>query len=290
MTPDRNSDALARLRAAAPATGDVDLSALRAAVDERRAEGEASSVVDSGGGAGAETFAPPPDELDARRRRGMTGSGWAAAAAAAVIFGGGGILLGSGPLSDGGPDAPTADHAAEESDTAESDTVESDEAEPEADLFAEDDGADADGSDDAASDDEAPTPMREEGELASEVRFLAAELPPGPGTAMAWELEIEVGDDSAALVELGEVDVISPDDAVEMLNDPNTFANVDPVPPGPPGTVAPEGTLTIVAAELTWQTYENATGALALVPAYELTDSENQAWRVLAVADVSEID
>lgn len=295
MTADRNSDALARLRAAAPETGDVDLAALRAAVEARRA------VSDIPGARDGDSPEQPVDELAARRRqgmsrRGMTGTGWAAAAAAAVIFGGGGMLLGSGGLGEGASDAAPA------ADTEEGfDASASEDAEAGADVFtdAESDGdgsADADdtaGSDEAVSEDEAPATMRDETESDREVRFLASDLPPGPSAASAWHMEIdEVGESAgmAELVDLGEVDVISPQDAVAMLNDPSMFTRIDPVPPGPPGTQAPGGTVTIAHAELTWQTYENAAGSLLLVPAYTLTDSQDQIWRVLAVAEPGDIE
>lgn len=285
MTADRNSEAMARLRAAAPATGDVDLAALRARVETRRAEGGARSVA----GHGAEQ---PVDELAARRRRGMTGSGWAAAAAAAVIFGGGGLLLGSGGLGEGLFGAAPAGDAGEDFDTA----VQED-AEPEAEVFAEPDengdeaADDTAGSDDAADEEDAPAPMQDEVESGTEVLFLASELSAGPSTAAAWQLQVDDADaGSAELLDLGEVELISPEDAVEMLNDPSMGARIDPVPPGPPGTQAPGGILTIADAELTWQTYENADGSLLLVPAYALTDSQEQIWNVLAVAELSDIE
>lgn len=289
MTTDRNSDALARLRAAAPEAGDVDLAALRRAVDERRADQ---------GALGAGAPEQPADELAARRRRGMTGTGWAAAAAAAVIFGGGGLLAGSAGLGDGPFDAAPA------SDTEESyDTAGEDAAEPEAEVFADrsgdgDTSADQDGevtagSDGAAGEEEESAPLLEDSESASELRFLASGLPSGPGVAPVWELQdAELGESEAdlELVPLGEVEVITPDESAVMLNDPAMFSLIDPVPPGPPGTQAPGGILTIVEAELTWQTYENAAGSLLVVPAYHLTDSEDQSWKVVAVADLSEIE
>ncbi|KGM15144.1 hypothetical protein N867_11675, partial [Actinotalea fermentans ATCC 43279 = JCM 9966 = DSM 3133] len=112
---------------------------------------------------------------------------------------------------------------------------------------------------------------------------------------------------TAALVDLGEYDVISPAAAVERLNDPRFGASVsgpvrmaesaasvsvapeepDGTPPAPltPGSAFawPVQFVTITQARLGVAVVTGADGATALAPSYELTGADGSVWSVIAV-------
>lgn len=110
------------------------------------------------------------------------------------------------------------------------------------------------------------------------------------------------------LVDLGTYDVVSPAEAVARLNDPRFSSGVgllraaegaileapemlvpDGVPPTPvqPGASFswPVQFLTVTQARLGLTVVTGASGAAALVPAYELTASDGAVWSVVAVAE-----
>lgn len=147
----------------------------------------------------------------------------------------------------------------------------------------------------------------------------------GQRTGLTWSVML-VGDgvqslfgSLAPLVELGEYPVVGAATAVERLNDPRfgtSFGGVMPLAraattaatevapdttvvapsddPTVPATVRPGSALawpvqqvTITGARLGLTLLTQADGAAVLVPAYELTDSDGNAWSVMAVDEGS---
>ncbi|MFE7406288.1 hypothetical protein, partial [Isoptericola sp. NPDC057559] len=114
----------------------------------------------------------------------------------------------------------------------------------------------------------------------------------------------------AGTTDLGEYPVISPAEAVDRLGDPRFSGSAWPVtyaegadyaepeqptkptaPPAPPAAGDkvdwPVSDVEITEARLGLALQTQTGGAVALVPAYELSDADGNAWSVLAVADAS---
>lgn len=105
----------------------------------------------------------------------------------------------------------------------------------------------------------------------------------------------------ARVAPLGEVGIVSETEAVDRLNDPRfevvSGAGEVAVAEGAPATGAPPAPepgeplpwpveeVTIVAAETTLTPYALGSGAVVLLPAYELTDASGRSWAVVAVAE-----
>lgn len=203
--------ALERLRRADPARdAQVDMAALRAAVDRRigtpgsAADDDAAPGTDAAPGAvGAAGAAPQQGEDDdgapARAYRSGPRRGWvvAAAVAAMLAVGTGGYIAGTqrGPTFDS-----AADHAAPESVQMTDDAGEAParpESEPQGDP-----GLDGDAAGDAQADRAAPGGLPDTSAPPLAVEFLAEGLSEEPGAAEAWALDAGAVDGERAVAEL----------------------------------------------------------------------------------------
>lgn len=143
---------------------------------------------------------------------------------------------------------------------------------------------------------------------------VAHQVVDGQRTGLTWNASLTGAGVSglygftAALVDLGEYDVISPAAAVERLNDPRfgagmsgplrmaetaalpvELAEPDGTPPSPltPGSsfAWPVQFVTITQARLGVAVVTGVDGATALAPSYELTAADGSVWSVIAVDD-----
>ena len=269
-----------RLMAADPARRAPDpvQGVLRAKVDAliaEQAEGEPAAR-GLGGRAPAEREATGPergrDDLAVRRHRRRTPWLVAAAVAGIVAAGGGGYVVGERGLP-----VSTADTTVESGAEAPSVMDVPDEAGPHSEA------------------ESGVQPFDAPGDLPEATGFVfhaGAALSAEPGTAQVRLAEEESPDQS-----LGTYPVVSEVEAVERLGDPRFSGAVlgrsgqaGPSEGAGPRTVPESGgpiawpveDVTIVSATLTEVRYP-ADGAVLLVPAYDLTDTEGGVWTVMAV-------
>ncbi len=301
--------ALERLRRADPARdAQVDMAALRAAVDRRIGDGSARADDD----AVPETTNAPgvahqqqedDDGAAASADRSGPRRGWVVAAAVATMLavGTGGYIAGSqrGPTFDS-----AADHAAPESVEMTDDGAghpppeRTEHAQPES-IAPTDSDQDSAGEQDWAA---APGPVTAGDDLrVLPVQFVDAGLPTEAGQADAWMVDTtgpegEQGDP----VPLGEYPVISAAQAVERLADPRFNAEVwtrlqdltesmpdrHPAAPGPGEPLTwPVEQIRLVSAALTAGGYVQPDGTVLMVPMWDLIDDQGRSWPVIAVAE-----
>ncbi|KRD47170.1 hypothetical protein ASE27_01875 [Oerskovia sp. Root918] len=152
------------------------------------------------------------------------------------------------------------------------------------------------------------------------VSVTAAQVVEGQRTGLAWNLTYSGAGLSslygslAPTVSIGDYTVVSPTAAVERLGDPrfagsgmiayarggqvgvmmedSAVAPVEPTEPTVPPTAGegaaiswPVSDVTITEARLGWAVHYQGDGGAVLVPSYELSDAEGNAWSVVAVTD-----
>ena len=151
------------------------------------------------------------------------------------------------------------------------------------------------------------------------VSVTAAQVVEGQRTGLAWNFTYSGAGLSslygslAPTVSIGDYPVVSPTAAVERLGDPrfagsgmiayardgqvgimedSAVAPVEPTEPTVPPTAGegaaiswPVSDVTITEARLGWAVHYQNDGGAVLVPSYELSDAEGNAWSVVAVAD-----
>jgi hypothetical protein len=151
------------------------------------------------------------------------------------------------------------------------------------------------------------------------VSVTAAQVVEGQRTGLAWNLTYSGAGLSslygslAPTVSIGDYPVVSPTVAVERLGDPrfagsgmiayardgqvgimedSAVASVEPTEPTVPPTAGegaaiswPVSDVTITEARLGWAVHYQNDGGAVLVPSYELSDAEGNAWSVVAVTD-----
>lgn len=151
------------------------------------------------------------------------------------------------------------------------------------------------------------------------VSVTAAQVVEGQRTGLAWSLTYSGAGLSslygslAPTVSIGDYAVVSPTAAVERLGDPrfagsgmiayardgqvgimedSAVAPVEPTEPTVPPTAGegaafswPVSDVTITEARLGWAVHYQNDGGAVLVPSYELSDAEGNAWSVVAVTD-----
>ncbi|HLS25561.1 MAG TPA: hypothetical protein VK063_06780 [Beutenbergiaceae bacterium] len=299
--------ALERLRGADPARdAQVDMAALRAAVDRRIADASAAGDGDAEAGSvdppGAKKHPQEDDGAAARAGRTGTRRGWVVAAAVATMLavGTGGYIAGSqtGPTFDS-----AADHSAPESVQMTDESAAHPPPERSEDTMPES-AAPTDSAQDGASDQDLPAvpgPIADDDPRVLPVEFVDAGLPTEARQADAWLVDTTgPHGEQADPVLLGEYPVISAAQAVDRLADPRFNGEVwsrlqavtEAGPDREPAALEPGAPLTwpveqirLVSAALTVGGYEQPDGTMLMVPMWDIVDDQGRSWPVIAVAE-----